>query len=76
MFISPRYAMRKANDPKGTTRPVQSLGEGEGATDGVAWGDYSCTVMDGDNRTDLWTIQSRANPKGRGECVIARITPK
>ena len=76
LFISPRYATRKASDPKGTTRPVQSLGEGEGATDGVAWGDYSSTVMDGDNRTDLWTIQSRANPKGRGECVIAKITVK
>jgi hypothetical protein len=73
MFISPRYAFRLGKDPKGTTRPVQSLGEGLGATDGVAWGDYSSTVLDGDNKTDLWTIQSRANAKGRGETIIARI---
>ena len=76
MFISPRFACRLARDPKGVTRPVQSLGEGAGATDGVAWGDYSCTVADNDDPSTLWTIQSRANEKGRGETVIARIDGK
>lgn len=76
MFISPRFACRLARDPKGATRQVQSLGEGAGATDGVAWGDYSCTVADGDDPSTLWTIQSRANEKGRGETVIARIDGK
>jgi hypothetical protein len=76
MYISPRYALRLNRDPKGTTRPVQSLGEGLGFTDGASWGDYSCTVVDGDNLTDLWTIQSITNTKGKGETVIAKITPK
>ncbi|MGL6074953.1 MAG: hypothetical protein ACRC8S_12395 [Fimbriiglobus sp.] len=73
MFISPRLAYRKASDAPGTTREIISLGEGEGPTDGVAWGDYSGATVDGDNLLDLWTIQSRANAKGRGETVIAKI---
>ena len=73
MFISPRCAIHRAGDAPGTTRPVLSLGEGRGATDGVAWGDYSGTVMDGDNRLDLWTIQSITDEQGKGDTVIARI---
>lgn len=75
-FISPRCAYRRARDPKGTLRPILSLGEGQGATDGVSWGDYSGTTLDGDNRTDLWTIQSITGPDGKGDTVIAKITPK
>lgn len=43
------------------------------ATDGVAWGDYSGTIIDGDNQTDIWTIQSRANEEGKGETVIVKV---
>ncbi len=75
-FISPRFAYRKAKDTPGTLRPMVSIGEGEGATDGVAWGDYSGSIIDGDNRLDLWTIQSRANTKGKGESVIAKLPYK
>jgi hypothetical protein len=39
----------------------------------VAWGDYSGSLIDGDNLTDLWTIQSLANEKGRGETVIIKV---
>jgi hypothetical protein len=73
MFISPRCAWRLGKDRPGTTRGVVSLGEGKGATDGVSWGDYSGTVVDGDNLTDLWTIQSITDEKGKGDTVIARI---
>lgn len=73
MFISPRCCYRLASDAPGTTRAIISLGEGRGATEGGAWGDYSGSVVDGDNLTDFWTIQSIANEKGRGETVIARI---
>ncbi len=72
-FISPRFAWRKAKDKPGTIREIISAGEGEGATDGVAWGDYSGTIIDGDNLLDLWTIQSRANTKGKGETVIIKV---
>ena len=72
-FISPRFAFRKGGDKKGTLRPMVSLGEGKGATDGTSWGDYSGSIVDGDNLKDLWTIQSIANEKGRGETVIARV---
>ena len=51
LFISPRCAWRLGKDRPGTTRGVVSLGEGKGATDGVSWGDYSGTVVDGDNLT-------------------------
>lgn len=73
MFISPRLAWRRADDPKGKLRAIVSLGEGQGATDGVAWGDYSGSVVDGDNLLDLWTVQSITDDKGKGDCVIARV---
>lgn len=72
-FISPRFAYRKAKDAKGTVREIISVGEGKGAADGVAWGDYSGSLIDGDNLLDLWTIQSIANEKGRGETVIVKF---
>jgi hypothetical protein len=73
MFISPRLAYRRATDPPGTLRPMISLGEGKAATEGGAWGDYSGSVVDGDNQLDLWTIQSIADETGRGDTVIAKV---
>lgn len=73
MFISPRMAFRKANDPKGTLRKIVSLGEGKGFTDGVSWGDYSGSIIDGDNLTDLWTIQSITGSDGKGDTVIVKV---
>lgn len=73
MFISPRLAYRRAGDPPGTLRAAQSLGEGLGATDGVAWGDYSGCALDGDNGLDLWTVQSITDEHGKGDCVIAKL---
>ncbi len=76
MQISGRLAYRMAKDLKGTTRPLIKLAEGEAATKGGPWGDYSCTTMDGDNLLDLWTIQSVANAKGKSNTVIARAPIK
>ena len=73
MFISPRLAYRKAKDPKGTLRDIISLGEGKGFTDGVSWGDYSGSVVDGDNLKDLWTIQSITDDNGKGDNVIVKV---
>jgi hypothetical protein len=72
MYISPRMAFRRANDRRGELRPIVKLGEGKGATDGVAWGDYSGCAIDGDNRIDLWTIQSITDEEGKGDTVIAK----
>lgn len=76
MFISPRCALHRAGDESGTTGQIIHLGEGQGATKGVAWGDYSGTVVDGDNLTDLWTVQSITDANGKGDTVIARIPVK
>ncbi len=73
MYISPRLAFRKAKDPKGTLRDIVSLGEGKGFTDGVAWGDYSGSIIDGDNLKDLWTIQSITDENGKGDTVIVKV---
>lgn len=73
MFISPRMAFRYADDKPATVRKIVKLGEGRGATNGVAWGDYSGSTIDGDNLTDLWTIQSIANEEGKGETVIVKV---
>ena len=73
-FISPRFAFRKAKDPMGTVREIIHAGEGKGFTDGQSWGDYSgSSIIDGDNLLDLWTIQSIANSKGKGETVIIKV---
>lgn len=72
-FISPRFAYRMKKDAPGTVGQIISAGEGRGAADGVAWGDYSGSMIDGDNLQDLWTIQSIANERGRGETVIIKV---
>jgi hypothetical protein len=76
MFISPRMAYRKAGDAKGTVCKVIALGAGKGAANGVAWGDYSGSVVDGDNLMDLWTIQSIADEKGKGDTMIIKVPMK
>ncbi len=72
-FISPRFTYRMAKDKKGTVRQIIKVGEGDAATDGDSWGDYSGSMIDGDNLMDLWTIQSRANTKGKAESVIVKV---
>jgi hypothetical protein len=72
-YISPRFAYRKAKDAAGTIRKIVSIGEGRGATDGESWGDYSGSMIDGDNGLDLWSIQSVTNLKGKGETVIVKL---
>lgn len=76
MFISPRAAWRLGIDPAGKLRRTIAFGTGLAATEGGAWGDYSSSCMDGDNLTDLWTVQSMANEKGRGSMVILRVSPR
>ncbi len=73
MFISPRLVFRRAGDRPGTMRKIVKLGTGKAATNGVAWGDYSGSVIDGDNLLDLWTVQSIADKTGRGDTVIVRV---
>ena len=73
MFISPRMAFRHATDPLGKLRKIIKLAEGEGATSGTAWGDYSGSVIDGDNLSDLWTIQSITDKNGKGDTIIIKV---
>ena len=73
MFISARVAWRRSGDQARTLRPMIALREGVAATEGGAWGDYSGSVVDGDNLLDLWTIQSFANEQGRGGTIIAQV---
>jgi len=75
MFISARCAWRKSSDRFGTLGPIFDIAEGVAATEGGAWGDYSGSVVDGDNLLDLWTIQSVANAAGHGSTVIMRVRP-
>lgn len=75
-FISPRFTYRLAKDPKNKTRKIFHFGEGRGATDGESWGDYSGSTVDGDNLSDLWTIQSIANEKGKNESIILKMLVK
>lgn len=76
MNISARMMFFKAVSPLERASDVFKLQEGQGATEGGPWGDYSGSVVDGDNLTDLWTVQSWANKAGKGPTVIARYRPK
>jgi hypothetical protein len=63
MYVSPCFAYRKASDAKGTLRSVTTIEKGtgnygDGTDKTVAWGDYSGSIIDGDNLKDLWTVQS------------------
>ncbi|NQU50854.1 MAG: hypothetical protein HQ519_19550 [Planctomycetes bacterium] len=73
MYISPRMAFRRGSDPAGQMGDIISLGEGQGFTDGTSWGDYSGSVVDGDNGIDLWTIQSITGTDGKGDTVITKV---
>ncbi len=75
-FISPRFAYRSAQDKKGEIRQVISAGEGEGYSVVEPWGDYSGSIIDGDNLFDLWTTQSVVSKKGKGETVIIKVPYK
>ncbi|MEQ1905175.1 MAG: hypothetical protein ABL888_13390 [Pirellulaceae bacterium] len=72
MYISPRMAVRLASDPPGELRAITCIGEGLAATKGGPWGDYSGSVVDGDNLLDLWTVQSIADVQGNGDAIIAK----
>lgn len=74
--ISPRFCYRLKKDPLHTTRPIISIGEGKGSTEGQSWGDYSGGIVDGDDGSTLWSIQSMTNEKGRNESVIVRVPIK
>jgi hypothetical protein len=63
MYVSPCFAYRKASDTKGILRAVVTVdkgtgnyGDGTGTT--APWGDYSGSILDGDNKKDLWTVQN------------------
>ncbi len=75
MYVSPCFAYRKAADTKGTLRPVIMIENGtdnygDGSDKAVPWGDYSGSILDGDNQKDLWTVQ---NIIEKGKAVNNRI---
>ena len=84
-FASHNYAFRASSDPLGTLRDdsLHKVGEAPyfktfGGQDN-RWGDYSNTVVDPANDTDLWTIQEyAAAPAGgsdRWGTWWARVVP-
>ena len=63
MYVSPCFTYRNANDTKGTLRPVTTIENGTGnygtnKDESVPWGDYSGSIIDGDNLKDLWSVQN------------------
>ncbi len=66
------YSFRYASDPPGALRAnvVLKAGEAPYANDGGGgdnrWGDYSSTMVDPRDDTDLWTIQEYAASPSRG----------
>jgi hypothetical protein len=63
MYVSPCFTYRKASDTKGTLRTVTMIEKGtgnygDGSQKTFPWGDYSGSILDGDNQKDLWTVQN------------------
>jgi cysteine-rich repeat protein len=81
-YPSANYAIRRADDPPGTMRADTVLKEGEGpyfrpdSVRGNRWGDYSNTVVDPLNDTDLWTIQEYAAADNRWGTWWGRLSPR
>ncbi|HSA91960.1 MAG TPA: hypothetical protein VLE48_03040 [Terriglobales bacterium] len=72
-FATAAYSLRRAADPANTMRDEVVLKGGEdsyfktfGGPDN-RWGDYSNTVVDPANDTDMWTIQEYAAAQVSGE---------
>jgi hypothetical protein len=71
-YASANYSFRSAADPINTLRPDVALKAGEApyykTFSGTRnrWGDYSSTMVDPVNDTDMWTIQEYAAPASGG----------
>jgi hypothetical protein len=78
MYLSPCFAYRNASTANGTMKPVISIEQGTGNYgNGTAavnpWGDYSGSILDGDNLKDLWTVQSIVEPNKAVSNRIVRL---
>jgi hypothetical protein len=64
MYVSARCTYRMANDKLGTMRDIINIAEGNSAykplenKGTLPWGDYSGTIVDGDNGIDIWSAQT------------------
>ena len=81
-FASANYSFRDAGDPANTLRDDTVLKAGlatyskTGTGTSNRWGDYSSTVVDPVNDTDMWTIQEYADsPSDRWATWWGRIVP-
>lgn len=61
-YASASYSFRAFYDEKNKFRPPHTYWFGEDHFRNHRWGDYSATVVDPVNDTDLWTIQEYAKP--------------
>jgi len=67
-YASASYSFRAFYDEMNKFRPPRTYWYGEAVSGNSRWGDYSATVVDPVNDTDLWTIQEYAAPlTGEGE---------
>ena len=66
-YASASYSFRAFYDERNKLRPPRTYWFGQDGYDNNRWGDYSATVVDPINNTDLWTIQEYAAPRVDGE---------
>jgi len=80
-YASANYSYRAANDPPNTFQSDVVLKGGEGpyvedfGSGEVRWGDFSATMVDPVNDTDMWTIQEYAATGNRWSTWWGRIKP-
>ncbi len=77
-YVSPRFASRKATDAQGTLSNIVTVETGKGNYgDGTSktnpWGDYSGSIIDGDNKKDFWTVQNIMEANKKVACRIVKV---
>lgn len=63
IFIGAALSARLASDPAGAMRPLQIFQPGLDTFIASRWGDYSSAVVDPNDDTTLWTVQSFADER-------------
>ncbi len=77
-YVSPCFANRKAADAQGALSNVVTIESGKGnygdGTDKTnPWGDYSGSIIDGDNKKDFWTVQNIMEVNKKVACRIIKV---
>lgn len=72
-YVNACYAYRNNLEPDNQLSPIFTIKKGQSPINSGRWGDYSGSIIDGDDLRSFWTIQSLAGKDSTGETVITKV---